>query len=140
MLGQHNLDAHLAGPLHDRIKVLYLEPQQYTISVWLVITIADTTVMVLYFEAVQLKRNLSAPEQLLIGRPPMTALASQQTLIPPAACFHIGYRDQRLRTHRNQRNNYTLRRDESSGLPYPGYHRRCGFSSASHHRLPPTFF
>jgi hypothetical protein len=29
----------------------------------------------------------------------MIAQAAQQTLVPSAACFHIGYGDQRLRTH-----------------------------------------
>jgi hypothetical protein len=32
-------------------------------------------------------------------------LAAEQTLIPAAACFHICYSDERLRMHRNQRNN-----------------------------------
>jgi hypothetical protein len=32
-------------------------------------------------------------------------LAAQQTLIPAATCCHIGYGDERLRTHCHQRNN-----------------------------------
>ncbi len=105
MPGQDDLHTHLERALHDGIKILYLEPQQYTVSVWLGITISDAAVMVLYFETVQLKNKLSVPDQLLIDRAPMTALAAQQTLIPTATCFDIGNGDQRLRTHRNQRNN-----------------------------------
>ena len=59
MPGHDDLHAHFGGALHDRVKVVYLEPQQYTVSVWLVITIADRTVMVFYFEAVQLKNKLA---------------------------------------------------------------------------------
>lgn len=102
---QDDLYTHFNGALHDRIKIVYLEPQQYTVPVWLVIPIADGTVMVLHVEAVQLKGKLSVPEQLLICGAPMTALTAQQTLIPTAACFHIGHGDKRLRTHGNQRNN-----------------------------------
>src|SRR3982750_2553365 len=35
----------------------------------------------------------------------MIAPTTQQMLIPPAASFHIGHRDQRLRTHAQQRIN-----------------------------------
>lgn len=103
---QNNLHAHFNRTLHHRIKIVYLEPQQYTVSVWLVMPVADGTVMVLRFEAVQLKGKLSVPDQLLIDRAPMTALATQQTLIPTATCFHIGYGEKRLRTHGNQRNSF----------------------------------
>ena len=58
--------AHLSGALYDRVKVVYLKPQQYTVSVWLVITIADRTVIVFYFEAVQLKNKLAIRDQPLI--------------------------------------------------------------------------
>lgn len=61
-----DLHAHLSGALHDRVKVVYLEPQQYTVSVWLVITITDRTVIVFYFEAVQLKDKLAIRDQPLI--------------------------------------------------------------------------
>ena len=62
--------AHFSGTLHDRVKVVYLKPQQYTVSVWLVITIADRTVIVFYFEAVQLKDKLAIRNQpLVFGAP-----------------------------------------------------------------------
>ena len=59
MLGHDNLHAHFSGALDDRIKVVNLEPQQYTVSVRPVITIADGTVIVFNFEAVQLKDKLA---------------------------------------------------------------------------------
>ena len=99
MPGHDDLHAHFSGALHDRVKVVHLEPQQYTVSVWLIITIADRTVMVFYLEAVQLKDKLAIEDQLLIFGAPVTAPAAQQTLIPSATCFHIGYGDERLRTH-----------------------------------------
>lgn len=99
MARHDDLHAHFSRTLHDRVKVVYFEPQQYTVSVWLVIAIADRTVMVLYFEAMQLKNKLTIRDQPLIFGAPMIAPAAQQTLIPSATCFHIGYRDERLRPH-----------------------------------------
>jgi hypothetical protein len=54
MTRQDHLHAHFSSPLHNGIKVVYLEPEQYAVSVWPVITISDPTVVMLYFEAVQL--------------------------------------------------------------------------------------
>jgi hypothetical protein len=59
MPGHDDLDAHFSGTLYDPVKVVNLEPQQHAVSVWLIITIADRTVMVIHFEAVQLKDKLS---------------------------------------------------------------------------------
>jgi len=94
-----NLDSHFSGALHDCVKVVDLEPEQYPVSVWLVIAIADRAVMVFHLEAVQLKDKLPIGNQLFIRGAFMIAQAAQQTLVPSAACFHIGYGDQRLRTH-----------------------------------------
>jgi hypothetical protein len=101
MPGHDYLHAHLSRALHHRVKVVHLEPQQYAISVWLIITITDQTVMVFYFEPVQLKDKLVIRDQLLIFRAPMIAPAAQQTPTPSATCFHVGYGDERLRTHIN---------------------------------------
>ena len=79
---QDDLHTHFSAALNDRVKVVYLEPQQYTVSVWLVLTIADRTVIVFYFEAVQLKDKLAIRDQPLIFGAPMIAPAAQQTLIP----------------------------------------------------------
>jgi hypothetical protein len=77
MPGHDNLHSHFSRALHDRVKVVYLEPQQYTVSVRLVITIADRAVIVFYFEAVQLKNKLAIRDQSLIFGTPMIAPAAQ---------------------------------------------------------------
>jgi hypothetical protein len=46
------VDAHLSGTLHDRVKIVNFEPQQDAVSIRLVVPIAYGTVMVFYFEAV----------------------------------------------------------------------------------------
>ena len=94
-----NLDTHFSGALHHCFKIVDFEPEQHPISVWPVIAIADRAVMVFHREAVQLKDKLPIRDQLFIRRAAMIAQAAQQTLVPSAACFHIGYSDQRLRTH-----------------------------------------
>jgi hypothetical protein len=101
MTGHDQLHAHFRGALHDRVKVVYLEPQQDAVSVGLNITIANRSVMVAYSEAVQLKDKLAVRDQPLIFGAPMIAPAAQQPLVPSAARFHIGYGDERLRTHSN---------------------------------------
>ena len=100
MPGHDNLDTHFSGALHDCVKIVDLEPEQHPISVRPVIAIADRTVMVFHLETVQLKDKLPIRDQLFIRGAPMIAPAAQQSLVPSAACFHIGHGDQRLRTHR----------------------------------------
>jgi hypothetical protein len=97
--GDDNPDAHFSGALHDRFKIVNLEPQQHSVTIWPVIAIANGAVMVFHFEAVQLKDKLAIRNQLLICRAPVIAAATEQTLIPSATCFHIGHGDQRLGTH-----------------------------------------
>jgi len=97
--GHNEPDVHFSGTSHDFVKVLHLEPQQYAVSVRLVIGVADGTMMVLNSELMQLKNNLAVPDQLFVLRAAMVALATQQTLIPSAARFHIGDGDEGLRTH-----------------------------------------
>ena len=47
-----DLDAHLGGTLHSRIKIVNFEPQQDAVSIRLVVLIAYGTVMMFYFEVV----------------------------------------------------------------------------------------
>lgn len=102
MPGHDDFHPHFRAAVHDRIEIVHLEPQQYAVPVWLVIAVADRAVMVFYIEIVQLKNKLAVPHQLLVFFSPVIALTAQQTLIPSTACFHIGYRDHRLRTHASQ--------------------------------------
>jgi hypothetical protein len=99
MLGHDDLYAHFSRALHDCVKIVNFEPQQDSVSIRFVITIADWAVMMFYFETVQLKHELAIRYQLFISGTPMIASAAEQTLIPLAACFHVGHSDQRLRTH-----------------------------------------
>jgi hypothetical protein len=59
--------------------------------------------MVCCFEAVQLQHKLAIRDQLLVSGPAVIALAAEQTLIPSAACFHIGNGNERLKAHPGQR-------------------------------------
>ncbi len=52
MLGYYNLDAHFNSALHNRFKIIDLEPEQHPVSVRLVITIANWPVLMFNFEAV----------------------------------------------------------------------------------------
>jgi len=99
MRGHDNVDAHFSGPLHDRLEIIHLEPQQHTVAIWLVITIANRSVMVFHFEAVQLKNKLAVRDQLLIRGASMIAQTTQQTPIPPAAGFYVSNGDERLGAH-----------------------------------------
>jgi hypothetical protein len=94
-----NLDTHFDGAPHDCFEIVDLKPKQHAVSVWPVVWIADPAVMMLHLEAMQLKHELPVRDQLFIGGASMIAPAAKQTLVPPAACFHVGHGNQRLRTH-----------------------------------------
>lgn len=59
MPGQHNFHAHFSGALQHRVEVVYFEPEQYAVSVRLVIAIANRPMVVFNTEAVQLKDQLA---------------------------------------------------------------------------------
>jgi hypothetical protein len=99
MAGQNNLDAHFGSPLHDRVEVFHLEPEQHTIAVGLVGGIADRTVMMLDFKAVQLQDERAILHQLLVLLATVGPAAAQQALIPAAAGFYIRNANKRLGVH-----------------------------------------
>jgi hypothetical protein len=113
-----DLHAHFSSALHHAVEVVHFEPQQYAVSIRLVVRIADRAVMVSYFEPVQLKDKFAIRDQLLIFGTSMIAPAAQQTLVPSATRFHIGYGDERLRTHgkltQHKRGSLTTRRHGAS--------------------------
>ena len=100
MPGQNDFHGHLCRALHDRVEVLYLEPQQHAVPIRLVVPIADPAVMVFHFKAVQLQDELAVRHQALVLRAAVITVQTYQTLIPLAACFHISDCDERLRAHR----------------------------------------
>jgi hypothetical protein len=59
MAGYYNFDTHFGHALHHRVKVVDLEPKQYAVSIWLVMTITNAAVMMFQFEAMQLKHELT---------------------------------------------------------------------------------
>jgi hypothetical protein len=128
MPGNYNLDAHFNGALHDCFKIIDLEPEQYPVSVRLVITIANRAVIMFNLEAVQLQNKLPIRDELFVGGAAVIAPAAQQTLVPSTACFHIAYGDQGLRSHAVSVSNPT-----DSSLPggcarYSGLRRRQDMS------------
>ena len=106
MPGHDDVRSHFNGALKDRVEVVNLEPKQHAVAVRPGCTVADRTVIVVRFEAVQLQNKLAVPDQTLIDPTPMVAPATEHALVPTAAGFHIGYGDERLGTHHEyQRNN-----------------------------------
>ena len=97
--GSHNLDLHFTGALQGCVKIINLKPEQHAVSIWFVVSIADGTVIVLHFEAVQLKNKLALGDQLFVCGASMIAAAAEQTLVPAAACFYIRDGDKGLGTH-----------------------------------------
>ena len=91
MPGHDDLHAHFSRALHDPVEVVYFEPQQNTVSVRLVLTIADQAMIVFHLKAVQLKDKAAVRNQALVFSTAVVAPAAEQTLIPPAARFHISY-------------------------------------------------
>ena len=73
---QDDFHIHFGGALHHGVKVVDLEPQQHPVSIRPVMTISNRSMMVLDFEAVQLKNKLAIEDQLLICGPPMIAAAA----------------------------------------------------------------
>jgi hypothetical protein len=59
MPGQNDLRAHVSAALHHGVEVIDFEPQQYAVSVGLVVAVPDRAVMVFHFEAMQLEDELS---------------------------------------------------------------------------------
>ncbi len=99
MAGLHDLDLHFDSALHHRVEVIHFEPEQHTIAVGSVGTIANAAVVMFDFKAVQLQNERSILYQLLILPAPVGTSATQQALIPPAAGFDIRDTNERLRAH-----------------------------------------
>lgn len=52
MAWHYHLDAHFDGAPKECFKIIDLEPEQHPVSVWLILTIADGTVIMFNLEAV----------------------------------------------------------------------------------------
>jgi hypothetical protein len=99
MARQDDLGFQFGDTIHRRIEVVDFKPQQYSISIGFVIRITNRPVVVCDFEAVQLHDQLAIGNQSLIFAPAVRALTAKQALVPPAARFDVGHRDEGLGTH-----------------------------------------
>ena len=52
MAGLHDFDLHFDSALHHRVEVIHLEPEQHTIAIGFVGTIANAAVVMFDFKAV----------------------------------------------------------------------------------------
>ncbi len=59
MPGNHDIEGHLGGTLHDRIEVVNLKPEQNSVPIRFVLTIAYRAMMMFYVETMQLKDKLA---------------------------------------------------------------------------------
>ncbi len=89
MPGQHELDTHFGthfgGALHDFVEFFHFEPQQHTIAIGSVGTIADGPVIVLNVKTVQLQDELTILYQLLILRAAVSSATNRYKLLPSVA-------------------------------------------------------
>jgi hypothetical protein len=99
MARQHNLNYHLGGALHYRVKIFHLEPEQHPIAIRSVVAITDGPMMMLDLKTVQLQDELTVLHQLLVLPATVISTAAQQALIPLAAGFDICDANERLGAH-----------------------------------------
>jgi hypothetical protein len=94
-----DFSAHRLGPCNRSVKVVNLKPKKEPISRRHVVRIANRSVMMLDFPAMQLHNEPAGIDEALVTRPAMCAFAIEQPLIPPAACFNIPHAYQWLWSH-----------------------------------------
>jgi hypothetical protein len=98
MAWQNDLRLELGGSGERSLEVINLEPQQDPIAMgqcW----VPDGAVVVGTVPAMKLKNEATAQDKPLVVGPAMGALASQQSLVPPAARFYIADANQGLWIH-----------------------------------------
>lgn len=84
---------------HRRVEIINFEPEQNAVAVGLVDGIANSAVMMLDFEIMQLQDKPVAANQPLVFRAAVPALAAKQALIPAARRLDVGNADERLWSH-----------------------------------------
>ena len=115
---EDELHTHFGGALGDRFEIVDLEPEQDAVAVGLAVAIADGAVIVVRFKACSWR--MSSPFETGADRRNLRdALASEQTLVPKAAGFHISDGYEGLGTHCNGRVTYCgdMVRPPSCGRP-----------------------
>jgi len=96
--GQDNLGLEFGYTGQGGVEVVDLKPEEHAISMREA-GVADRTVMMLHLPAVQSHDQLAARNKLFILRTAMTALATQEPLIPATARFNITNTNEGLGTH-----------------------------------------
>jgi hypothetical protein len=94
-----NFGAKRAGLRYRSVKRAQLKPEQNTKTMGRRACVAKVH-MVMNVPRVKLKNHLAVAHNLLVFGPAVTALATKQLLVPPAAAFHVAHGDQRLGFHR----------------------------------------
>ena len=79
----------LFGTRNRGVEVVQFKPQENAVSIRPKFRITQWTVLVLDIPVVQLKDQGFTGDQSLIVRPTVPALATEQTLIPAAACLDV---------------------------------------------------
>ncbi len=85
-----DLSAQRLGPCDASVDVVYLEPEEQSVSRRHVVRIADASVVMFFFPSVKLKNQLAGVDKAFVVRPAVSALAVEQPLIPPAARLFNG--------------------------------------------------
>jgi hypothetical protein len=72
-------------------EIVNLEPEQYPITIWLVVLIPNGTVVMVDIKPMQLKDQIVSHLQPFVFVPAVIALAAEQSLIPATAGFDVSY-------------------------------------------------
>lgn len=108
MARQDDLGFQFGGTGESCIEVVDFKPQEYAVSIGLVVRITDRPVVVFDLKAVQLEDQHAIGDEPLVFCPAVRALTTEEALVPPAARLDICHRDKGLGTHQNlQRESFT---------------------------------
>ena len=97
-----DLGLQLDGPRDGGVEVVHLKPKKHAVAVGSHVRIRDPPMLVSDLPLVQLKHQLSVPNQPLVRRAAVIALEIQQALIPAAGRLDIADADEGLRFHEKE--------------------------------------
>jgi hypothetical protein len=87
---QHDLRVERFGATDSVVEVIDLEPERDAVAVRPQRGVADSAVVMLDLEAMELKHEPSIAKQALVFLSAMPAVATEQVLVPTTASRHIG--------------------------------------------------
>ena len=100
MAWQDNLGLQFLSTRHGRVEVADFKPQEHAVS-GRDVGIANATMMMLDFPAVQLKHQPALRNEPVIIRAAVVTSTAQKPLIPATARLNIVHANQGLRSHTN---------------------------------------